>query len=297
MGFRERHSSHVADLKRCEVLDGRVGGLLEELARLVESLSLRERLPQIEVACGDTVAALNLRVLAPPSESDLRSLRAFGERYGLALYLQPGGPDSVRPLDAAAPTPSYRVPGFELDLAFEPYHFIQINAALNRQLIERACGLLEVGPEDRVLDLFCGLGNFSLAMARRAREVVGVEGDSHLVERAQRNAARNNIGNATFAVADLAGDLAGQPWLSGGYDKVLLDPPRSGALELMPHVAASGARRVVYVSCHPATLARDVGVLGHRFGYRLDSVGVLDMFPHTNHVESVAVLVRDPANV
>lgn len=297
VGFRERHSPYVADLKRCEVLDGRVGGLLEELARLVESLSVRERLPQIEVACGDAVAALSLRVLAPPSESDLRSLRAFGERYGLALYLQPGGPDSVRPLDLAAPALSYRLPGFELDLAFEPYHFIQINAALNRQLIERACDLLEVGPEDRVLDLFCGLGNFSLAMARRARAVVGVEGDSRLVEWARRNAVRNDIGNATFAVADLAGDLAGQPWLQGGYDKVLLDPPRSGALELMAHVAALGPRRVVYVSCHPATLARDVGVLGQRFGYRLDSVGVVDMFPHTTHVESVAVLVRDPVKV
>jgi 23S rRNA (uracil1939-C5)-methyltransferase len=163
---------------------------------------------------------------------------------------------------------------------------------INRQLVERACDLLEMGPEDRVLDLFCGLGNFSLALARRAREVVGVEGDASLVEWARRNAVRNGIANAAFYAADLTGDLSAQSWLAGGYDQVLLDPPRSGALELMPQIAALGARRVVYVSCHPATLARDVGELVHRFGYRLLGAGVLDMFPHTAHVESVAVLQR-----
>jgi 23S rRNA (uracil1939-C5)-methyltransferase len=179
-----------------------------------------------------------------------------------------------------------------LELEFQPYHFIQVNAALNRQLVERARELLEIGSEDRVLDLFCGLGNFTLALARGAREVVGVEGDASLVAWAGRNAARNGIANAAFYAADLAGDLAGQPWVRGGYDKILLDPPRSGALELMPWIATLGARRVVYVSCHPATLARDVGELAHRFGYRLLGAGVLDMFPHTTHVESMAVLAR-----
>ncbi|MFZ1641804.1 MAG: 23S rRNA (uracil(1939)-C(5))-methyltransferase RlmD [Candidatus Contendobacter sp.] len=302
VGFRERRGPYVADLRRCEVLDERVGGLLEELARLIETLSIRDRLPQIEVAGGDAVMSLSLRVLAAPSELDLAQLRSFGERHGLALYLQPGGPDSVRVLEnfPAPPPPlspgkkgglSYRLAD-GLELEFQPYHFIQVNAALNRQLVERTGELLEIGPRDRVLDLFCGLGNFTLALARRAREVVGVEGDASLVEWAGRNAARNSIANAVFYAANLAGDLTGQPWIQGGYDKILLDPPRSGALELMPWMATLGARRIVYVSCHPATLARDVGELAHRFGYRLLGAGVLDMFPHTAHVESVAVLAR-----
>jgi 23S rRNA (uracil1939-C5)-methyltransferase len=292
VGFRERHSPYIADLRRCEVLDPRVGGLLEELARLIENLSIRDRLPQIEVAGGDAVMALSFRVLAPPSETDLVRLRSFGEHHGLALYLQPGGPDSVRPLgNSPAPVLSYRLAD-GLELEFQPHHFIQINAALNRSLVERAGELLEIGTEDRVLDLFCGLGNFTLALARRAREVVGVEGDAGLVEWAGRNAARNRVENAIFHAADLAGNPDGQPWLRGGYSRVLLDPPRSGALELLPWLAVLGARRVVYVSCHPATLARDVGELVHRSGYRLLGAGVLDMFPHTAHVESMAVLAR-----
>lgn len=290
VGFRERHSAFLADVRRCEVLDERVGGLLEALAQMIEALSIRDRIPQIEVAGGDDVMALNFRVLAPPNETDLAQLRAFSERHGLALYLQSGGPDSVRPLGPEPPELSYRLPDFDLNLEFQPWHFIQINAAINRQLVERTCDLLEIGPEDRVLDLFCGLGNFSLALARRVREVVGVEGEASLVEWAAHNAARNGIANAAFYTADLAGDLSAQPWLAGGYDQILLDPPRSGALEMMPRLAALGARRVVYVSCHPATLARDVGELVHRFGYRLRGAGVLDMFPHTAHVESVAVL-------
>ena len=293
IGFRERRGPYLADLRRCEILDERVGGLLEELARLVETLSIRDRLPQIEIAGGDAVMSLNLRVLAPPSAADLTQLRSFGERHGLALYLQSGGVDSVRPLEnsSAPPVLSYRLTD-GLELEFQPQHFIQINAALNRALVERACELLELGPENRVLDLFCGLGNFTLALARRVREVVGVEGDNGLVEWARHNAARNGIANAAFYAADLAGDLTNQPWIQGGYDRILLDPPRSGALELLPWLATLGARRIVYVSCHPATLARDVGELTQRFGYRLLGAGVLDMFPHTTHVESIAVLAR-----
>jgi 23S rRNA (uracil1939-C5)-methyltransferase len=301
VGFRERHSAFLADIHRCEVLDERVGGLLEGLARLIEGLSIRDRIPQIEVAGGDAVIGLNFRVLASPSAADLAQLRAFGEQHSLMLYLQPGGLDSVQGLDPASltsPPPnengvlSYQLPDFDLDLEFQPWHFIQINAAINRQLINRACELLDIGPTDRVLDLFCGLGNFTLALARRAREAVGVEGDASLVEWARRNAAHNGIDNAAFYAADLTRDVLDQPWRAGGYDQILLDPPRSGALELLPIIAALGARRIVYVSCHPATLARDVGELAHRFGYRLIGAGVLDMFPHTTHVESLAVLER-----
>lgn len=292
VGFRERRSPYVADLQRCEVLDERVGGLLEELATLIDGLSIRDRLPQIEVAGGDEVMGLNLRVLTPPSEADLARLRAFGAQHDFAFYLQPGGADSVQPLSPELSALSYRLPEFALNLEFQPWHFIQVNAALNRQLVKRACDLLQLESASRVLDLFCGLGNFTLALARRAREVVGVEGDASLVEWARLNAVRNEMKHVAFYSADLAGSLAGQPWAQGGYDRVLLDPPRSGALEMMPHIAALGAQRVVYVSCHPATLARDVGELVHRFGYRLESVGVLDMFSHTAHVESMAVLVR-----
>jgi len=292
IGFRERHSPFVADLRRCEVLDERLGSLLEPLAQLIDTLSIRDRVPQIEVAGGDETMGLNFRVLAPPSAEDRARLQAFGERHGFALYLQPGGPDSVQALWPEQPELGYRLPDFDLDLKFQPWHFIQINAAINRQLVGRACELLQVGPEDRVLDLFCGLGNFTLALARRAREVVGVEGDASLVEWARHNAVRNDAANAIFHAADLTGDPRDQVWARGGYERVLLDPPRSGALEMMPWVAALGAERVVYVSCHPATLARDVGELVHRFAYRLESVGVLDMFPHTAHVESMAVLVR-----
>lgn len=292
IGFRERRSPFVADLRRCEVLDERLGGLLEPLAQLIDTLSIRDRLPQIEIAGGDETMGLNFRVLAPPSDEDRAQLQAFGERHGFALYLQPGGPDSVRALWPEQPELGYRLPDFDLDLKFQPWHFIQINAAINRQLVGRACEFLQVGPEDRVLDLFCGLGNFTLALARRAREVVGVEGDASLVEWARHNAVRNDAANAIFHAADLTGDLRDQGWARGGYERVLLDPPRSGALEMIPWVAALGAERVVYVSCHPATLARDVGELVHRFAYRLESVGVLDMFPHTAHVESMAVLVR-----
>ncbi|MFZ1326934.1 MAG: 23S rRNA (uracil(1939)-C(5))-methyltransferase RlmD [Candidatus Contendobacter sp.] len=292
VGFRERHSPYIADLRRCEVLDERVGDLLEPLARLVETLSIREQLPQIEVAGGDEAMALSLRVLAPPSTADLALLRAFSARQGCAFYLQPGGPDSARPLEVEGPALHYRLPDFALTLEFQPYHFVQINAAINQALVAKTCDLLELGPQDRVLDLFCGLGNFTLALARRAREVVGVEGDASLVAWARRNATRNGVTNAVFYPANLATALGQAAWLQDRYDKILLDPPRSGALELLPALGALSAQRIVYVSCHPATLARDVGELTQRFGYHLDSAGVLDMFPHTAHVESMAVLTR-----
>lgn len=291
VGFRERHSPYIADLRRCEVLDTRVGGLLEELAALIGGLSIRDRLPQIEVAGGDTQIGLNFRVLSPPTEADLAQLRAFGEQHGFILYLQPGGPDSVRSLGEGGAL-RYRLAEFDLNLEFQPWQFIQVNAAMNQQLVRRASQWLDAQPDSRVLDLFCGLGNFTLALARRAGCVVGVEGDASLVEWAKRNAALNGVANVQFHAADLAGDLTGQQWMSGGYDRVLLDPPRSGALEMIAPIAALGAQRVVYVSCHPATLARDVGELVHRFGYRLEYAGVLDLFPHTAHVESMAVLAR-----
>lgn len=291
VGFRERRTPYIADLQRCEILDERIGGLLAELAALIDQLSIRAHVPQIEVAGGDTHLGLNVRVLAPPTEQDLAQLQSFAEQHGFILYLQTGGLDSIQPLGENAVL-QYRLPAFDLNIQFQPWHFIQINAALNRQLVQYALAQLEVRDTDRVLDLFCGLGNFTLALARHAQQVVGVEGEQSLVEWARHNAKRHNINNAVFYAADLAGDVTTQEWMRGGYERVLLDPPRSGALALLPTLAALDAQRILYVSCHPATLARDIGELVQRFGYRLQSVGIIDLFPHTAHVESIAVLVR-----
>ncbi len=298
VGFREKHSPYLAELERCEVLHPRVGGLLRALSDLVGSLGVRARLPQIEVAIGEDgddapVVALSFRVIDPPSADDRDKLVAFGREHGIRIYLQPGGPETTQRIWSEGVGPlSYRLPDYDLELAFEPWHFTQVNAGINRGMVAHALALLDPQPHDKVLDLFCGLGNFTLPLARRAREVVGVEGEASLVEWARGNAERNGITNARFDVADLSAAIEGQPWRIERYDKILLDPPRSGALELMPHLAALGARRIVYVSCHPATLARDAGVLVNEHGFTLRAAGVMDMFPHTAHVESIALFER-----
>ncbi|HXH04382.1 MAG TPA: 23S rRNA (uracil(1939)-C(5))-methyltransferase RlmD [Candidatus Competibacteraceae bacterium] len=292
VGFRERSTPFVADLARCEVLAPSVGTLLPALSRLIDELSIRERVPQIEVAVGEDSVALSFRVLTEPTADDLERLRAFGREHGIQVYLQPQGNDSTYLLWPERERLVYRLPRYALELAFKPYHFTQVNREINLQMIDRALELLALDGSERVLDLFCGLGNFTLALARHAAHVVGVEGDSGLVEWARRNAERNGIRNVEFHAADLAKDVASQSWMQQRYDKILLDPPRSGAFEMIPHVAALGARRVVYVSCHPATLARDAGELVYRHGYRLLKAGVMDMFPHTAHVESIALFER-----
>jgi len=292
VGFRERNAPYLADLQRCEVLHPRVGGLLEPLGQLVGNLSIAKRLPQIEVAVGDDVIALSFRVLDPPTDDDKAQLAAFGQQHELQIYLQPGGNHTTALLWPEQGELVYRLPNQGLELAFLPYHFVQINADINRPLVDRTIELLELQATDRVLDLFCGLGNFTLALARHAAEVVGVEGDKDLVAWAEHNAVRNRIDNARFFAADLSQDLSDAPWLQQRYDKILLDPPRLGAAVLIPQLAQLGAQRIVYVSCHPATLARDAGELVNRFGYRLICAGVMDMFPHTTHVESIALFER-----
>jgi 23S rRNA (uracil1939-C5)-methyltransferase len=291
VGFRERSSNLIASIARCEVLAAPIDSLITPLSELIGQLSIRERLPQIEVSVGDDGAALVLRVLSTPSEEDLRLLVEFEARHGVRLLLQSGGLDSVRPLTEPAPALRYRLPQFDLELEFGPTDFIQINAAANRALVAAAVELLELSPESRVLDLYCGLGNFSLALARRARSVVGVEGDAALVARAQSNAQRNAIGNAQFFQADLAHAAPiGTLWLNQGYTHVLLDPPRVGARELIPQLAQLAPQRLLYVSCHPGSLARDLGLLVHEHGFELLAAGVVDMFPHTAHMESLALL-------
>lgn len=290
VGFRERGSHLIASLERCEVLAEPVGSLIRPLAQLIEGLSIRDRLPQIEVAVGESVAALVLRVLSPPSEGDVGALRAFEALHGVCFFLQTGGPDTVQPLTPAAPPLRYTLPEAGVQLEFAPTSFIQVNAAANRALVGAAADLLELQPDSRVLDLYCGLGNFSLALARRAARVLGVEGDAALVRRARENALLNGIAHADFQVADLSTGDASAAWLQEPFSHVLLDPPRAGAREMLPHIARLAPRRLLYVSCHPGTLARDLGLLVQEHGFQLLAAGVVDMFPHTAHVESVALL-------
>jgi len=295
VGFREKQGKYVADVSRCEVLAEPVASLVGKLGELLTGMQRRESIPQIEVALSDGEGVLVMRVLDALPESDLDKLRGFEREHGLRILLQPGGLNTVAPMTPGPVDLHYRLDDFDLRLDFGPTDFVQVNGAINAGMVNRAIELLEIGPADRVLDLYCGLGNFTLPLARRAGSVVGVEGEAGLIERARANARANGIGNATFHVADLsvAPDLA-IPWLKGGYDKVLLDPPRVGAREVLSAVAHIAPRRVVYISCHTGSLARDLGLLTQEHGFRLRAAGVLDMFPHTTHVESMAVLERAP---
>jgi 23S rRNA (uracil1939-C5)-methyltransferase len=291
VGFRERLSSRVAALARCEVLAPPVDGLVAPLGELLTKLSIRERVPQIEVAITATVAVLVVRVLSAPTEADRQLLLEFERAHGVRLYLQPAGPDSVRSLSEPAPVLEYELPEFALRLRFEPGDFIQVNEPLNRALVGRVVELLAADAGSQVLDLYCGLGNFSLPLARRAASVVGIEGEAALVARARANATLNALGNAEFHSADLSGEAcATAPWAQRRYSHVLLDPPRTGAREILPLIGRLQPRRMVYVSCHPGSLARDLGILVNEMGYVLLAAGIADMFPQTSHVESLAVL-------
>ena len=295
VGFREKQGKYVADVARCEVLAEPVASLVGNLGELLTGMQRRESVPQIEVSLSDGERVLVMRVLDPLPESDLEALRAFEREHGLRILLQPGGLDSVAPLTPGPVDLHYRLDDFDLRLDFGPTDFVQVNGAINNAMVARAIELLQVSAGDRVLDLYCGLGNFTLPLARRAAAVVGVEGEAGLIERARANARRNGLQNTAFHVADLsvAPDRT-LPWMRGGYDKVLLDPPRVGAREVLSAVAQLGPHRVVYISCHTGSLARDLGLLTQEHGFRLRAAGVLDMFPHTTHVESMAVLERAP---
>jgi 23S rRNA (uracil1939-C5)-methyltransferase len=293
VGFREAADPRfIADIDSCAVLLPQVGQRLGDLARLIEGLSARERIAQIEVAAGDSATALVFRNLDPLDAADQAALAAFGQQHGLAIVLQPGGVDSLQLLWPESLQLDFAIPAAEVSLQFQPLDFVQVNAALNQKMIAHTLQLLDPQPTDRVLDLFCGLGNFTLPLARKVREVVGVEGDAGLVQRARDNATRNGIGNARFFAADLAKPLAGELWLTEPYDRVLLDPPRTGADGLIAQLPTRGVRRLVYVSCHPGSLARDAALLVREHGFSLTEAGVMDMFPHTAHVESIAVFER-----
>lgn len=293
VGFRERGTPLVAVLTDCEVLIPEVGHRLAGLQRLIDGLSVRERLPQVEVAGGDDAVALVLRMLAEPSTADRERLAAFGREHGLWFHLQPGGLDTVASLLPETPELSYTLPAFDVRLVFEPTDFIQVHAEVNAGMVAQAVSLLDPEPGTRVLELFAGLGNFSLPLARRGARVTAVEGDAGLVVRARANAEANGLADAVAAhEADLFRPDPDAPWLADGIDHALLDPPRAGAREMLPLVAAARPRRIVYCSCHPATLARDAAELVNH-GYRLTAAGVVDMFPHTAHIEAMALFESD----
>ncbi len=289
VGFRERGSPYLADLRRCEVLDSSVGERLEELGALIAAMDARSLIPQIEVAVGDTATALVFRHMEPLSDSDQAALKAYAQSTGLHVFLQSQGPDSVRRLWPEEGELFYVLPEHQVRIDFLPVDFTQVNGMLNRYMVDLALKMLDIQPNERVLDLFAGLGNFTLPMARRAAEVVGVEGDAPMVQRGRESAKRNGILNTRHFVGNLFEPDAKQEWMQQKYDKILLDPPRAGAMEIMPFLAKMKPKRMVYVSCNPATLARDAGILVNEQRYRLVSVGVMDMFPHTSHVESIAV--------
>jgi 23S rRNA (uracil1939-C5)-methyltransferase len=292
VGFRESNGRYIADIRRCDVLHPAVGERIADLAALIESLAASRTIPQIEVAAGDDLVALIFRHLHPLSDGDRDALQAFGQHHSLGIYLQPGGIDSVSALWPEDARLSFRLPAYDLDIEFQPLDFIQVNAGMNRRMIDHALQLLDPRPGDRVLDLFCGLGNFTLPIARRGADVVGVEGEAGLVRRAQANAERNRIGNVRFHAADLAADQRAAAWAKAEYNLMLLDPPRSGAAELLDYLPGRSVRRLVYVSCHPGSLARDAAALVERHGFALAAAGVMDMFPHTAHVESIALFER-----
>lgn len=293
VGFRERRSSFLTDMSACPVLDARLSDLIAPLRRLIGGLSIAAQVPQLEVTATDDDVLLVMRHLAPPSDADRAALTAFAAEHRLRWFLQPAGPASVHPLPPADDRPlQYRLDAFGLALEFGPLDFTQVNFAINQQLVPLAVDLLAPVPGERVADLFCGVGNFSLALASRGASVLGLEGDAALVARARDNARRAGLAErCTFDTVDLYEDAEAAASRLGRRDAWLLDPPRSGAQALCSALPAPGPARIVYVSCNPATLARDAGLLAGQ-GYRLARAGIVDMFPHTAHVESIALFER-----
>lgn len=314
VGFHEKKSSYVADMTSCAILPPQVSMLLPALRSLIGALTIRDRVPQIEVAVGDprladadkaggtvqpalagsATCALVLRILEPLGPADGERLRQFANEHGVQFYLQSGGPDTVTPFHPPDERLGYQLPEFGLDFPFAPTEFTQINPAINRVLVRRALALLDPQPGERVVDLFCGLGNFTLPIARRGAEVLGIEGSERLTRRAASNARHNGLASrASFIAADLFATTAATFEAWGPFDKALIDPPREGAIAIAKSLPPDGGpRRIVYVSCNPATLARDAAVFVHERAYRLTGAGVINMFPHTAHVESIAVLER-----
>lgn len=292
VGFRERAGRFLADIDACHVLHPSVGEKLTDFQDLIIKMDAKETIPQIEVAVGDESTALVFRHLEPLTESDQALLVEFAKAHNFQMYLQPKGPTTVHCIWPENSGLFYEHPEFNTKVAFGPQDFFQVNSSINRKMVPRAVELLELDGSQKVLDLFCGLGNFTLPIAQHAAEVVGVEGDPVMVQRAKQTALDNGIDNTSYYAFDLTADVKQELWMKQQYDCILLDPPRSGAKEVIEHFGKLGASKIVYVSCHPGTLARDADELVNKQGYRLLGAGVMDMFPHTAHVESIAVFQK-----
>ena len=293
VGFREKRHPYLAEMDNCVVMHPVVGTKLVELGEMIEGLSIREKIPQIEVAIGDEQCVLAIRVLEPPTATDQEKMRAFGKAHNLTLCLQSKGPDTIIPLEGEQEViPTYALPDHGIEFKFRPAMFTQVNYEINRLMVNRVLATLNPTKDDTVLDLFCGLGNFTLPLAKYAGLVVGVEGDLPLVKHARENALHNGIDNAEFYAADLSKDISDQPWANRKYNKILLDPSRAGASEVLQYFNHWQPEQIVYVSCNPSTLARDAGILVNELGYKLVKAGVMDMFPQTGHVESIALFKR-----
>jgi 23S rRNA (uracil1939-C5)-methyltransferase len=289
IGFREKRSAFITEIDSCPVLHPAVGSRITELAELIASLSVKEQIPQIEIAVTDAVTALVLRHLQPLTDQDRDKLSVFEHDHEVTFWLQAHGPESITPLNNERVL-QYRHDDYDISLQFLPLDFTQVNFSINEQMVKLAIELLEPAATDNILDLFCGIGNFTLPLARHCARITGVEGDAALVSRANANAQRNNIDNARFLTADLEQDFASQSFRDH-YDKVLLDPPRSGARGIVEQMRQLSPERITYVSCNSGTLARDAGILAEQ-GYRLQKTGIMDMFPHTAHFESIALFVK-----
>ncbi len=293
VGFRERRHPYLAEIESCIVMHPIVGTKLMALSALIGGLTIKDKIPQIEVAIGDEQCVLAFRVLEPPTDADKERMREFAHEHNISLCLQSKGPDTIVPLDGEPEVMlTYALPDQGLEFKFKPAMFTQVNYEINQQMINRVLETLDLNEHDSVLDLFCGLGNFTLPMAKFAGSVVGVEGDQPLVNHAKENARHNGIENVEFYAADLSKDISDQPWANRKYNKIMLDPSRAGASEVLQHFKKWQPEQIVYVSCNPSTLARDAGILVNELGYKLVKAGVMDMFPQTGHVESMALFER-----
>jgi 23S rRNA (uracil1939-C5)-methyltransferase len=297
VGFHEKRSAFVADISDCKILPPHVAAMLLPLRALIGALSIYDQMPQIEVAIGEEVTAMVLRIMAPLSAADDTLLKAFADQWNIQWWLQTKGPETAAPFYPLDRELYYTLPEFNVKMPFKPVDFTQVNHMINRVLVHKALTLLEVQPNERVADLFCGLGNFTLPLATLAREVVGIEGSTTLTERALSNAQANGLSDkTTFSTRNLFEVTTDDLVALGKFDRMLIDPPRDGAMALAQALAGLRAShpellptRIVYVSCSPSTLARDAGILTHEAGYVLKKAGVVNMFPHTSHVESMAV--------
>lgn len=294
VGFREKLSNFLTDIHHCPVLHQSIGTKLNEINALIQSLSQYLQIPQIEVAVGDNVTALIIRHLEPLNSDDEMKLAKFGDAHQFHIYLQPNPPLPIRKIfpENDSYELQYRLHDYDIDFAFHPLSFTQVNSEMNQQMVKRAIELLAPTDEDNVLDLFCGLGNFTLPLARFSQHVVGVEGSTEMVRSATQNAERNHIKNASFYAANLMNPSENDTWMQKTYDKILLDPPRAGAKEIIPFFPRFNAKKIVYVSCNPATLARDAHILVSEFGYQLKKAGIINMFPHTSHIEAIALFEK-----